>query len=196
MNSSSQADRTSELAQKIRESFRSGSDAVVHFGLDVDTEGLLELRGLLSLDELQRAARYRVPAVGHRFIACRSRLRMLLGALLGICPGEVRFVLGLWNKPYVAPEHNSKLFFNVSHSGNRAVVAISGGNAIGVDLEVGSMVQSRDVLAADIFCEEQAKQWRQLADGQRRSSIVRAWRSASPGPAHRLRRDRGPAKRG
>lgn len=97
--------------------------------LDPPGERVQVLRGWLDLAELDRAARFLVPRVGRRFTVARGTLREILGAELGIPPASVRFAYGEHGKPSVEGLH-----FNLSHSGDRALVGVAD-RPVGVDLE-------------------------------------------------------------
>src|SRR4051794_36561497 len=72
--------------------------------------------GILSEDELLRAARYKVPDAGPRFVAGRTALRSLLGRYLQQDAATLRFAASTNGKPRL-DDPPSLLQFNVSHSG-------------------------------------------------------------------------------
>jgi phosphopantetheinyl transferase len=91
---------------------------------------------LLCPEELARAARI-VPA-RKRVLWPRSRgvLRALLGRYLDRDPRELRFALGPHGKPMLQEgEATGDLRFNLSHSGRLALVAVTAGREVGVDIE-------------------------------------------------------------
>lgn len=87
---------------------------------------------LLNTDEWRRAEQIVAPLARHRFIQARSQLRRLLGCATGISPGLLEFVYGPSGKPAL-PGNGCE--FNLSHAGNRALVALSRSLPVGVDLE-------------------------------------------------------------
>ncbi len=89
----------------------------------------------LSDDERSRAARFRFDRDRRRFVVARGALRELLGRCLATDPGQVRFIYNASGKPELDPECGSRLRFNVSHSGDLALIAITTDAAVGVDLE-------------------------------------------------------------
>jgi len=89
----------------------------------------------LSGDERNRSARLRFTRDWRRFVVTRGVLRELLGRYLRTHPGQVRFVYNPFGKPALSPEFGSRLTFNVSHSGDLALIAIATDSDIGVDLE-------------------------------------------------------------
>lgn len=107
---------------------------VVAAALDAPTPTQAELLETLSGDERQRAARFVFDVHRRRFIAARGLLRRHVAALVGAAPASLRFEYGAAGKPSLAwPE--ATLRFNLSHSGDRAVLAFSVAFELGVDIE-------------------------------------------------------------
>ena len=92
--------------------------------------------GILSWDELNRAGRFRFNTDRLRFARCRSALRFLLGRYLGVSAAEIRFEYQPAGKPELAAQQNPRgLCFNLSHSGRLALIAVSAGRSVGIDIE-------------------------------------------------------------
>lgn len=89
---------------------------------------------MLNEFEKQRAAAYVSEKLSTRFIVTQGSLRTILGAYLDIDPRNVAFSFGPYRKPSLA-ENPHNLQFNLSHSGDFALVAISMGDHVGVDVE-------------------------------------------------------------
>lgn len=97
---------------------------------------LTRLGCLLSPDERARAGRYQFERDRHRFIASRSAMRIILGACLRLAPERVAFRYGEQGKPALAnPNAGKPFYFNLSDSGDWAVLGITGDGEIGVDIE-------------------------------------------------------------
>jgi 4'-phosphopantetheinyl transferase len=90
------------------------------------------LESVLSDDERARAARL---ASAPRWIAARAALRIVLAGHLGTHPSEVEFATGPHGKPEIP---GCALRFNLSHSGELAVIALATGAEVGVDVERAS----------------------------------------------------------
>ena len=103
--------------------------------LDVSPETIAGFYATLSRDERDRSARFRFARDRERFIAARGALRARLGRHVGTRPGAIRFAYNAFGKPALAPEFGGRLKFNLSHSGDRALLAITTDAEIGVDLE-------------------------------------------------------------
>ena len=104
--------------------------------LDAETA---RLETLLSPDERVRAARYRYPDLRREFTAGRGALRKLVGGYLGIEPDRLGFVYEERGRPVLSSEFSGAgLNFNLSNARDLALVAVTRGRGVGVDLEVGA----------------------------------------------------------
>jgi 4'-phosphopantetheinyl transferase len=139
------------------------------------------LEDLLCAEELTRAARI-VPA-RKRVLWARSRgmLRELLGRYLDRDPRTLRFVLGPHGKPALAfegPTHpgpTEDLRFNLSHSGCLALVAVTSGREVGVDVEVPRGPLDELAIAERVLGSEQARRLAALNSRARARAFLRAW---------------------
>lgn len=104
--------------------------------LDPPQAALARRRELLSPTEIARADRYVFDHLRRRAVAGQGALRIILGRYLGIDPREVPFSFGPKGKPYLTPDLSaSPLQFNVSNTGDRALIAVTAGREVGVDIE-------------------------------------------------------------
>jgi 4'-phosphopantetheinyl transferase len=90
------------------------------------------LETLLSDSELERAAGFRRAGAASRWIVTRAALRIVLGARLQSAPGDVDIAAGPHGKPWLP---GTGLRFNLSHSGERALIALADGVEVGIDVE-------------------------------------------------------------
>jgi phosphopantetheinyl transferase len=88
--------------------------------------------------ERERAESLLRPTARRRWVASRWALRVVLGGYLDTRPKRVELRLGEHGKPLLtAPAH--PLHFNLSHSGELALIAVAAGREVGVDVEsIGS----------------------------------------------------------
>jgi 4'-phosphopantetheinyl transferase len=108
----------------------------------------------LSEDELLRAARYKVPDAGPRFVAARAALRTLLGRYLDHSPAALRFAAGPQGKPRL--DHPaSSLQFNVSHSAGVALIAVAAEIDVGIDIEESKPREDLAGIARRVFTERE-----------------------------------------
>ena len=91
--------------------------------------------GPVSPAEAARARRMRAKRRRREFLVCRSTLRRLLATALGIEALAVPIIEGAHGKPRLEAAGRPPFGFNLSHSGDRFVVAIALGMEPGVDVE-------------------------------------------------------------
>ncbi|MFN7097169.1 MAG: 4'-phosphopantetheinyl transferase family protein [Gammaproteobacteria bacterium] len=92
-----------------------------------------EHQSLLSTQELAKAARFKFDIHRQRYLVFHACLRMILARCLHTQPALLQFATGLHKKPYL--NDYPQLQFNLSHSDNEAIVAITLDADIGVDIE-------------------------------------------------------------
>ena len=113
------------------------------------------LRPLLSPRESERAAKLRFDHYRARYVRAQAGLRMILSGYLGVAPEAIGFRYGEAGKPCLE-ETSSGLEFNLTNSGDLALVALSLEIPVGVDCEQvrdrGDMV----AIAGRMFTPEQA----------------------------------------
>jgi 4'-phosphopantetheinyl transferase len=153
--------------------------------LDRPAARLGELAGTLSSDERRRAERFRFPRDRERFVAARGLLRTILGGYLGDDAADLRFRYECrcgskcaltQRKPELAAEPGRVgLTFNVSHSGGRALYAISHGRRIGVDLERLAAPPADELLAAGVFSAGEQAALRSRTGHLRHREVLLAW---------------------
>ena len=94
------------------------------------------LQGILSPDELARSEKFHFEKDRKKFILTRGILRKLLGSYLGKNPQQIRFNYTSFGKPFLAIDsENNNLSFNLSHSGELVLYAITRNQKIGIDIE-------------------------------------------------------------
>jgi 4'-phosphopantetheinyl transferase len=91
---------------------------------------------VLSPDEEIRAVRFRFESDRAHWTRARSALRIILSQRTGIPAGQIRFTLGPHGKPALAGASGlTGVEFSLSHSGTWAMVAVTQGVPVGVDIE-------------------------------------------------------------
>ena len=111
------------------------SEGVVNiWTIDINSllPGLAGLKQLLNNEEIARTVRFNQEKDAQQFIITRAVLRILLADALVLDPKEIDIISAQNKKPFLAK--NNEVHFNVSHSANRAVIAIAK-QAVGIDVE-------------------------------------------------------------
>lgn len=122
----------------------------------------------LPEDEQARADQYIFPERRTIYVVVRSVLRRVLGICLKRCPSSIRLAYGAYGKPELADDRS--LSFNVSHSGDKAVIAVSRGIAVGVDLEKLTIDLSFLGIASSMFSHSECLLLESLHDVEERAS--------------------------
>jgi 4'-phosphopantetheinyl transferase len=133
----------------------SGSGCDYAMGNHVDiwriniTSNLSFLNTFLTImhpDEIARANRYFHIRDKNRFIVSRGALRNILGKYLNLQPSAVEFEVGPNKKPYIKSNAGNTLCYNLSHSGDWILLAVSN-SEIGADTEfINNSYGYKDVL--------------------------------------------------
>jgi len=109
-------------------------------------------RTLLNEEELERASKFFKPNDAESFILCRGLLRKILGTVLDTEPSAITFERNGHGKPFLK---DTDIEFNVSHSRDRLLVAVTTGRAIGVDIEFRRSGINMDAIADRWFAPEE-----------------------------------------
>jgi 4'-phosphopantetheinyl transferase len=127
----------------------------------------------LSAEERERAGRFHFERDRARFLHRWSRVRELLGAYLGCGPDRVVFRRGTHGKPEVVG--GGDLRFNLSHSGDLALLGVTSGADLGVDVEALRPIPDRESLAVEVFSEAELAEYRALSEEDRLVGFYQGW---------------------
>lgn len=128
---------------------------------------------MLSMDEVQRAERFRFPLHRCRFILSRGILRKILSLYTGQLPGEIVFEYGVRGKPFLR-DNPLDLQFNVSHSEDMVLYGITQGGEIGVDIQKME-TKNYEAIAKRFFSSEENQQLLQLSAEKRGDAFFQLW---------------------
>jgi len=131
------------------------------------------IRATLSLDDLRRAERFHFERDRERFIASRGIQRRVLSQYLGADAHEMQFEAGPFGKPQLPGD--TTLRFNLSHSGDLMLLAITHAREIGVDVEFMKSNVPFETLADHYFDPEDAWDLRLLPASQRAWKFYDVW---------------------
>jgi 4'-phosphopantetheinyl transferase len=127
----------------------------------------------LSNDEIERANRFYQEGKQRKYVIGRSILRHILGRYLNVDGSAVRFTYNLQGKPFLADDSN--LCFNVSHSRNVMLIAVTAGTNVGVDVEYIREDALLDQVAQSFFSENEIRILRSLSKPDRQTSFFLGW---------------------
>ncbi len=152
------------------------SDEEVHLWrveLNVPDEHVERLRALLPQDELARSERFVRPTHARHFTVAHGLLRLVLAKYLNNDPKSIEFEKNEHGKPALV--HESAVTFNLSHSGDLALIGVTEGRAIGVDLERFRDRLEMDKIARRYFSEAEVAALFSLPENVREEAFYACW---------------------
>lgn len=152
-------------------------DEVHVWRLDIDElkRDLSALRGTLAPDEVARAERFVFERDRERFVVARGALRSILARYVGGAPGSLRFGYSAYGKPFLQHAGDARLHFNLSHSHELALVALTRQGRIGVDIEYMREAVEYEAVAASVFSAGENAALRALPAPLRRAAFFACW---------------------
>ena len=146
----------------------------VHLKLPADA--LRALQETLSEDETGRAARFHFQRDRERFIAAHGGLRDILGRYLCVEPRQLEFRANPYGKPGLSEAFaGERLEFNLSHSGDFALFAVTIKRQVGVDIELIREDLSTEEIAGRFFSEREVNELLSLSPEQRSVAFFNCW---------------------
>ena len=133
------------------------------------------LRYTLSCDEIERAARFRFAEHKRKFIIARGALRTILGEYLDLPARALNFRYGVLGKPELSLSPDTKLQFNLSHSREKGIVALTYERRIGVDIEYIDQQSKTAALAAKFFSATEVRLLEQFEPARRNIAFYHTW---------------------
>ena len=133
-----------------------------------------ECRRLLSDREADRAARFIFERDRTMAVVSRGLRRMVLGWYAQADPRALGFIEGAHGKPALAGA-GSAVRFNVSHSGDYAVLAVGREREVGVDIERVSTDRDLAAIAAHAFSVNEQRALLELPAGRHAEAFYRCW---------------------
>jgi 4'-phosphopantetheinyl transferase len=132
---------------------------------------------ILAPDELARANRFAFARDRTRFIAARGALRFILAQYSDIAPRWIRFEYGPQGKPALARDNDDSIYFNMTHSSEWALVAVSGEAPVGIDIErVQSEIDVMDI-ASHFFSPAERATLARIREDRRLAAFFKCWTS-------------------
>jgi len=134
------------------------------------------LLACLSEDEKVRADKLKVELKRNQFIITRAVLRVLLSNCIETKPEAITFHYEQHGKPYITDQYNNKTIeFNISHSGDYALIALTLGNKLGIDIEEMNSKIDYPTLSKRFFSEQENKALMNLKESNQLDAFYRTW---------------------
>lgn len=135
------------------------------------------LTGFLTETECEKARRSKLKGGEERYILRKALLRIILGRCLNKDPGEITFAYNDFRKPYLEQAGTKQpLYFNISHTMDLLLIAVSFKNELGVDIEIIHNPKSEVVnMARACFSEREMDLFYTLPHEQHLGAFFVGW---------------------
>ena len=139
-----------------------------------EMEAINICRTLLSADEVQRSGRFHFERDRQAFIITRAAMRQILGSYGNVAPQDLNFTYGSYGKPELSPELDA-IKFNLSHSQDIALLAVTQGLRLGIDIEFVNQDLAVEEIADRFFSANEVRALGALAHRQRVEAFFSCW---------------------
>jgi 4'-phosphopantetheinyl transferase len=150
-----------------------GPADVLVLGHSLDVADATNLRPILDDAERLRADRFVNDVHRRRFTVAHAALRLALAHVVGRSPQSLSYRNGAYGKPALA-DPDLDVRFNLSHADSRALIAVTRGREVGIDIEQERPVKPLD-LARLCFSLRERTTLQRLSEPERLRAFFRAW---------------------
>lgn len=131
---------------------------------------------LLSPDETQRADRFCFERDRRRFIVARTATRQILSQYVNLAPKELVFSYGKQGKPELEGDaKKSGITFNVSHCCETALIAVTRGLIVGIDIEQINPEFATKEISQHFFSVSEVARLRTLPQSAQAKAFFSCW---------------------
>ena len=152
---------------------------LVHLhNIDLDAPGIewSKCWNLLDVEEKTRASRLRSSCLQRRWVNARAGLRSILASHCECPPSSIEFTSGKFGKPALAGRlAKTGVTFNLSHSGNRAIVAVASDFEVGIDIEVKKPIADWPGVAQRFFSRNENAELAGIHRSHRIDAFYNCW---------------------
>ncbi|MFT5426724.1 MAG: 4'-phosphopantetheinyl transferase [Gammaproteobacteria bacterium] len=135
-----------------------------------------EFYSVLSEDEQERADKLKIEDKRQQYIITRGSLRKYLGLLTEADPAVFKFKYLKHGKPVLEekPQY-ADISFNVSHSNDIALVAISQKHNIGIDVEKINYETDHQALVTRFFSKAEQSEFNNYSESSKAKAFCACW---------------------
>jgi 4'-phosphopantetheinyl transferase len=142
--------------------------------LDIPSHAEALSTSILSNDELQRADRFVFESHRRRYLSSHVALRLILAGYVSADPASLAIVAHHDGRPILrAP--SGRVHFNLSHSGDVALMAVSRSAQVGVDIEVLREIPDFLAIARNHFANTEVEHLLRLPPELRLAGFYVTW---------------------
>jgi len=131
------------------------------------------LRESLSESERRRAGRFAFERDRARFVVAHGALRSILSSYARVPASQLEIECDPGGKPRLARPGAPR--FNLSHSGDTALLAVAWDREVGIDLEAVRAIEDLDVLAASCFSPAERRALASVPEALRLAAFYDGW---------------------
>ena len=144
---------------------------------DLNGDPVETLRPLTVPAEHARARRYRFDADRHRHLAGRGLARFALSRQYDCAPQALSIMEGAHGKPKLQepPSAPPTLHFNIAHTEDVVVVAVSRAHPVGIDVESRHRDADTDALARRVLTETERRRWQERPAPDQPAAFFHLW---------------------
>lgn len=153
-----------------------GHVRVLHVDLVPDDDREAEAAQWLDAEELARMNRFKVARPRTQYVLCRSALRACLCYTLGCGNSDLSFGYGEFGKPFaIVSGRQDPVSFNVTHSGQHGLIAVSKSCRLGVDAEIRRDNRDFDGIGEKVYGENERSALKVCAGAAKSRMFYRLW---------------------
>jgi 4'-phosphopantetheinyl transferase len=135
--------------------FLTGNEAHIWYACTEGvSESILRYYGALSEKEKTRAERFHKRNDQHNYVVAQVIKRLVLSAYIGCHPEEIEFEHNQYGKPFLS-NSNIPVMFNVAHTKNIILLAVTKGTEVGIDVEYNDTTLDWHAIAHKFFSTDE-----------------------------------------
>ena len=144
--------------------------------LDRPLKAVIPFDKILSDSERFKANKFRLERDKRQYKVSHGAMRTILGKYLGIDPQKIQYTYSPLGKPFLASDiYKKQLHFNLSHSGDYALCALTLNRSIGIDLEYMCYVPDMETMSDYFFSLKEKDLILSLSPYMRQQAFFNLW---------------------
>jgi len=162
-----------------QDSFIDLADNDIHIWLNylnVHEARIKHLYPLLSSEEKERSERFKFYKHRKAFIASHGFMHTVLASYIDTNANEIEFSQTEFGKPSLIDIQNkNNIQFNLSHSGNMAILAVCKQHSLGIDVEFAERKVDWRGISKRFFTPNEQQQLDKLTEEEQRQAFFQIW---------------------
>jgi 4'-phosphopantetheinyl transferase len=142
---------------------------------DMNSSGVYDVQSL-GQDEIARARRFRFEADRMMFIFSHYLLRQILAGYVKMPPQEIAYSYTKFGKPFLTQKDQQEgIEFNLSHSGDIVLIAVTRSVPLGVDVEKIQPIPDMEQIAKKFFSPGEQEDLSRLSGPEKVTAYYKCW---------------------